>query len=224
MRRGALSLSIRLGPEPRKSSGPRPRPADFARRAEAERLLDEGYRVLAADLLFCGECRAAASPKPQQYVLALLLSSLSDRPLGIQAGQLLALAQWAETQFGQPAQVVAVGRRTCLCALVAASVAERIAGVELHDPLGSLKELIERNGSYREDAEIFCFGLLELLDVKQLVALVAPRPVVVCRAGARARAELAGLKAWYALLGADFDPLAAVAAPKKNGKVSDGER
>jgi dienelactone hydrolase len=192
--------------------------------AEAERLLDEGYRVLATDLLFCGECRASASPKPQQYVLALLLSSLGDRPLGIQAGQLLALANWAETQFGRPPQVVAVGRRTCLCALVAASVAENITGVELHDPLGSLKELIERNGTYREDAELFCFGLLELLDVKQLAALVAPRPVVVRRASARARAELAGLKAWYALLGAGVDPLAEVSVPKKDGKTSDSRR
>jgi hypothetical protein len=96
---------------------------------------------------------------------------------------------------------------------VAASAAERSAGVELHDPLGSLKELIERNGTYREDADLFCFGLLELLDVKQLAALIAPRPVIVRRVSERAPSGLAGLKGWYALLGADFDPRAEVSTP-----------
>ena len=53
-------------------------------------------------------------------------------------------------------------------------------------------------------------GLLEAFDVKQLVALVAPRPVVLREPSARAKSELAVLKGWYALLRADFDPLTAL--------------
>jgi dienelactone hydrolase len=176
--------------------------------AEAERLLGEGYRVLAADLLFFGEARITANPKPSGYELALVLAALGDRPLGIQAGQLAALAEWARARSGSPVKIVAVGPRSSLCSLVAAVFAEpAIACVELHKPLGSLKEVIERNGSIQEDSELFCFGLLELLDVKHLLALVAPRPVAIRRCDERARSEWAGLKAWYAMLGVDFDPL-----------------
>jgi hypothetical protein len=55
--------------------------------------------------------------------------------------------------------------------------------------------------------ELFCFGLLEHFDVKQLVALAAPRPVVFRQASDRAGKELAGLKRWYGLFGVEFDPL-----------------
>ena len=55
--------------------------------------------------------------------------------------------------------------------------------------------------------EMFCFGLLEALDVKQLMALVAPRPVTIVNASAEAKMDLEQLKAWYAVLGRDFDPL-----------------
>lgn len=176
--------------------------------AEAERLLSDGHRVLAVDLMFFGEARITAAPKPPAYTLALLLASIGDRPLGIQAGQLAAIAGWARSRFGQPVHVTALGPRTSCCALVGAVYADAaVAGVELHESLGSLKEVIERNWSIRENSELFCFGLLELLDVKQLIALVAPRPVIILTPSARANAELAELKSWYGLLGTKFDPL-----------------
>jgi hypothetical protein len=53
---------------------------------------------------------------------------------------------------------------------------------------------------------MFCFGLLEAFDVKQLAALCAPRPVAFRGAGKRTKAELGGLKAWYVLLGRDYEP------------------
>ena len=65
--------------------------------------------------------------------------------------------------------------------------------------------MLEQNRSVDQMPEMFCFGLLEALDVKQLTALVAPRPVTLPDASARAKTELAGLKAWYATLGGDFD-------------------
>jgi hypothetical protein len=54
---------------------------------------------------------------------------------------------------------------------------------------------------------MFCFGLLEDFDVKQLIALYAPRPVAVVQPSERARKELADLKDFYKTLGKDFDPL-----------------
>ena len=73
--------------------------------------------------------------------------------------------------------------------------------------LGSLKEVIETNLAFPKAPELFCFGLLRDFDVLQLAALVAPRPVVFVKPSDRAKAELAGLKAWYATLGQPFEPL-----------------
>jgi hypothetical protein len=91
---------------------------------------------------------------------------------------------------------------------VAAALEERaITGLELRRSLGSLKEVIERNWTAQARPELFCFGLLEAFGIKQLTALVAPRPVVLVEASPRAKEELSRLKAWYATLGKDFEPL-----------------
>jgi hypothetical protein len=55
--------------------------------------------------------------------------------------------------------------------------------------------------------DLFCFGLLEAVDLKQLAALAAPRPVRFVAPSERVKKEMAGLKAWYATLGTDWDPL-----------------
>jgi dienelactone hydrolase len=172
--------------------------------AEAHRLLEDGYRVLAVDPFYFGESKIAQ----RDYLFALLVAGVGDRPLGLQASQVAAVARWARAADAGPVTVVAVGPRTGVIALVAAGLeAEAIAGLELHGALASLKEIIEQNRGVNEMPELFCFGLLEAFDVKQLTALVAPRPVRFVKAGERARRELDGVKAWYATLGSDFDPL-----------------
>jgi hypothetical protein len=182
---------------------------DAGRRADTDtpgRLLKKGYRVLAVDLFNFGEAKV----QQKDVLFALLLSCLGDRPLGIQAGQLAAVARWTQAEHpGDSVQVVAVGPRMSLIALAAAGLEEKvIAGLELQGARGSLKEVIEKNRTVDQMPEMFCFGLLEALDVKQLVALAAPRPVVLTDPSARAKKELAELKGWYTLLSRDFDPLA----------------
>jgi hypothetical protein len=180
--------------------------ADEGRRtvsSDAERLLGEGYRVLAVDLFGLGESKI----KPTGFELTV--DSVGDRPLGIQASQLAAVARWFQAKRpAEPLTVIAVGPRASLWGLVAAALEERaITGLELHRSLGSLKEVIERNWTAEARPEMFCFGLLEAFDIQQLTALVAPRPVAFVEASPRAKEELSGLRAWYAALGKDFDPL-----------------
>jgi len=161
--------------------------------------------VLAVDLFYFGESKI----DKRDFLYALLMASTGERPLGVQASQLLALAGWssADRQRG-PVSVVAVGPRMSLIALAAAGCDDNaVAGLELHGTLGSLKEIIEQNRGVNQWPEMFCFGLLEDFDVKQLVALVAPRPVAVVQPGERARKELADLKAFYQALGKEYDPL-----------------
>ena len=162
--------------------------------AAAAQLLKDRYRVIAIDPFYVGEARCRQS----DWLFALLVATVGDRPLGLQASQVSAAARWAaERHAGTPVTLVAIGPRASVFALVAAALeAKAIAAVELRQTLGTLKEVLERNWSVSEAPELFCFGLLECCDIRQLAALVAPRPVRLVEPGDRAKGELAGVAEW----------------------------
>jgi len=143
--------------------------------AEVEKLLAAGKRVLAVDPFYFGESKIAQ----RDYLFALLVAGVGERPLGLQASQLAAIARWSQRELKSgPVTLVACGPRSSLFSLVAAALEEKaVAGVELHGALGSLKEVIEKDWTVDKTPEMFCFGLLEAFDVPQLTALVAPRKV-----------------------------------------------
>lgn len=174
--------------------------------ADAARLLASGHRVIAIDPFYFGESKIAQ----RDFLFALLIAAVGDRPLGIQASQVAAVARWAADRYkGNPITVVAQGQRSSAFALVAAALeTDAIAQVELHGSLGSLKEVIEQNLGANQKPELLCFGLLEEFDIIQIAALVAPRPVAFATPSDRVRKELAGLSDWYSTLGCKFDPLA----------------
>jgi len=161
--------------------------------------------VLAVDPFYFGESKI----RERGYLFALVVSTLGDRPLGIQASQLTATARWLKDGHENvPVKIVAIGPRSSLISLVAAALEPTaIDRVELHGSFGSLREVIEQDRTVKDDPELFCFGLLEAFDIKQLVALVAPRPVVFVEPTDRARGELAELKTFYSNLGVEFSPL-----------------
>jgi dienelactone hydrolase len=181
--------------------------ADKGRQEMAERagkLLEGGMRVVAFDVYEFGESKV----ETHAYLWDLLIGAVGQRPLGVQAGQIMALARLTKEYRGDgPVKLVAVGPRSSTIALTAAALEEAIAEVELHDPLGSLKEPIEQGKEFAQNPELYCFGLLEVVDIPQLAALVAPRPVVVRSPSTRAKAEFGRLKAWYTVLGHEFDPI-----------------
>ena len=181
---------------------------------EVARLLDAGYRVIALDPFYFGESKIAE----KDHLFALLVAGVGDRPLGLQASQVAAVARWTRAEDkNRPVTLVALGPRCSLFALVAAGLEPQAVGqVELHGSLGSLREVIEQNWSVTEKPELFCFGLLETFDVKQLAALVAPRPVRFVNPSERAKTELSGLAAWYGLWGGKFDPISVAKAPKED--------
>ncbi len=95
-----------------------------------------------------------------------------------------------------------------MAALVAAAIEPAaISAAEVTGAPASLKQLIEEDKTVESLPELFAFGLLAEFDVRQIVALSAPRPIVFRQPGDRARRELAPLVAWYSLLGQDFDPV-----------------
>jgi hypothetical protein len=143
-----------------------------------EKLLSEGQRVLAIDPFYLGESKI----EDRGYLFALLVSSVGARPIGVQADQLQAVTRWAASKFGAPVhRHVAIGPRIALVALIAAATGttdERPQQLELHGSLGSLREIIEKNWSVDEYPEMFCFGLLQLSDIDDLVELAKPCEVV----------------------------------------------
>jgi len=172
---------------------------------QAARLLEAGHRVLAVDPFYFGESKI----QQRDFLFALLVAAVGERPLGLQASQVAAAARWCAARHGDmPVALLAVGPRSSTFALVAAALEEKAIGqLELHDSLGSLREVIERNWSANSKPEMFCFGLLGALDIKHLAAMVAPRPVRFVSPSDRVKKELGGLGAWYGRLGNPFDPL-----------------
>ena len=142
--------------------------------AHAERLLAQGNQVIAVDLLFFGEMKIE-----RQNLFALFLACVGERPLGIQASQLTAIARWVQAERKiDSVTVCAVGPRSTVIALVAAALEPNaIGGLELHGCLDSLKSIVEQNWTVDKAPELFCFGLLEAFDIPQLAALVSPRPI-----------------------------------------------
>jgi hypothetical protein len=169
-------------------------------------LLQNGYRVLAVDPLLWGESTVKA--EDPDYLYPLFVASIGERPLGIQAAQLAAIARWTrEKESVQQVKIVAYGPRASMAALVATAVEPTaIAGCELFESLSSLKELIETDKTVETLPELFAFGLLAEFDIRQIVALAAPRPVIFEKPNERARRELAPLEAWYELFGTRFRP------------------
>ncbi|HEY1171481.1 MAG TPA: hypothetical protein VGH19_08945 [Verrucomicrobiae bacterium] len=144
--------------------------------AQAEALLTANKRVIAIDPFYFGESKISK----RDFLYALLIAAVGDRPLGLQASQVAGIARWAEGKNGnQPVTVQAIGPRSSLFTLVAAGLEEKaIQGVELTNPMKSLHDVINNNWSVDKYPELFCFGLLESFDMPQLEALVKPRVVV----------------------------------------------
>jgi hypothetical protein len=173
--------------------------ADEGRAAASEsvaRLLGEGRRVLAVDPFYFGESKIAS----KDFLFGLLVAAVGERPIGVQASQLAAVARWAREAHGKPVVLAAQGPRTGTVALIAGALeTAAIERVELSGAYGSLQEVLEQNLKSSQMPEQFCFGLLAEFDVPQLAALSAPRPVLFRQASDRARTELAPLAGWYKL-------------------------
>ena len=104
----------------------------------------------------------------------MLLETAGHRMLGIQVAQVLAIAQFAR-RFGRSAEVslTADGTSVCVASLVAAALRP-----ELFDRLqamatpGSLCHMFDRPYTYDEHYSILCPGLLEVVDIPQLISLL----------------------------------------------------
>jgi hypothetical protein len=126
---------------------------------EVRRLVKrEGRRVIAVDPFYFGESKIAK----RDWLFALLISAVGDRPLGLQASQIAAVARWTKGAV----TVEAHGPRTSLMAAVAAALEPRaITVVETHGALSSLHDVLRSDMTVDRYPEFFTFGLLEAWDL-----------------------------------------------------------
>jgi hypothetical protein len=134
-----------------------------------EPLLAANTRVLALDPFYFGEAKIAQ----RDFLYALLIAAVGDRPLGIQATQIAAVARWAQHEFGgEPVAVHSSGPRCSAFALIAAALETgAIRKAHLTDPLSSFRQVIDTNTPISQKPELFCFGLLESFDIPQIKEL-----------------------------------------------------
>jgi hypothetical protein len=127
--------------------------------AEARRLVNqERRRVIAVDPFYFGESKIAK----RDWLFALLISSVGDRPLGIQASQIAAVARWIKASV----TVESFGPRTSLIAAVAQALEPKaITAVKTHGALSSLHDVLRSDLSVDRFPELFTFGLLEAWDI-----------------------------------------------------------
>jgi hypothetical protein len=116
--------------------------------------------------------------RPTRLFYALLVTTVGERPLGIQASQLNAIARWsriAAWERGRPCgrSRAAVQPDCPGCCRIGAKRGS--TGVELYGSYASLKEIIRNEWTFDQKPEMFCFGLLEAFDMKQLEALAGPK-------------------------------------------------
>ncbi|MEK7404550.1 MAG: hypothetical protein AAB225_05535 [Acidobacteriota bacterium] len=135
--------------------------------------VNRGEHVLAIDLLFTGD---AAPEKPGAANFTQMLAALGDRPLGLEAAQLIALARWLGS--AKP-RLEADGIRSQVAALVAVALEpELFSEVVVRNGMPSLRHLLDAPVEYRSAPDLFCLDLYRQFDLDRLAELAAPAKIL----------------------------------------------
>jgi dienelactone hydrolase len=150
--------------------------ADAGYKATADAVseyVNRGEQVLALDLLFNG---ATAPEDPADW--EMLVTTTGDRPLGLQAAQLLAIAEWFRSNGSGSVGLVTDGIRSQVIAVVSAALEPTVfAAVENHQWMGSLNYLLTNAVPFRSAPELFCLDLYRYFDLDRLSLLAEPTEI-----------------------------------------------
>jgi dienelactone hydrolase len=151
--------------------------ADEGYKAAAEVVsehVNRGEQVLALDLLFNG---ATAPENPADW--EMLVATTGNRPLGLEAAQLLAVAAWLRTNGGRRGiSVVTEGIRNQVIAVTSAALEPTaFARIEGRESMGSLDYLLKNSVPFRSAPELFCLDLYRYFDLDRLSLMAVPTEV-----------------------------------------------
>lgn len=164
---------------------PAPAPAtiilnDKGKRAAGEEVADRVNReeeVLAVDLLFTGD--AWKEPEPFNYVQ--IMHGLGDRPISMEAAQLIEITRWFRSLVGaQNVRLEVTGIRNQVVALIAAALEPNMfSTLVVHEGMPTLGFLLEAPVTFQDAPELFCLDLYKEFDLDRLAAMAAPTEVIV---------------------------------------------
>jgi dienelactone hydrolase len=157
---------------------------------EAANDINRGERVLVLDPLLFGENVPAAGD--DNAGLAQMLNTVGERPLGLQAAQILAIARWLQegavegssTPGAKPSpsghdaaslRVVTNGPRSQTVAVVSAAIEPTLfSSVEARHAIPSLGDVFTRPPAYQDAPELMCLDLYRYFDFNTLGLMAAP--------------------------------------------------
>lgn len=143
---------------------------------QASDRINWGEQVLTVDLILTGEAQPRRRNTSDSHRYAQLMATVGDRPLGIRASHLLALAKWLKDHHGAPeVRVEAHGLRSQVAALLGAALdPAAFSEVRVDKGIKSLGHLLSKPVPYEEAPELFCLGLYPEFDLERLVQLAEP--------------------------------------------------
>lgn len=143
---------------------------------EVSERINRGEQVLAVDLLFTGD---AAPEKPTPGRFMPLLSTLGDRPIGMEAAQLITLANWLQGLSKSPKiRLQATGIRSQMAVLIASALEPKLfSTVVVHEGMQSLSYLLDAPIT-DQGADLFCLDLYKEFDIDRLAVLAEPAVVI----------------------------------------------
>jgi dienelactone hydrolase len=152
---------------------------DAGKKAAGKEVADRvnrGEQVLALDLLMNG---AAAEHKSLAASYTEILHGTGDRPLGLQAAQLIEISKWGCQRSGNPTvRLELSGMRTQVTGLVAAALEPQLfSKIVVHEGISSLGFLLAKPVTFQDAPELFCLDLYKKFDIDRLTTLAAPAEV-----------------------------------------------
>ena len=147
---------------------------DFA--PEVADRMERGEQVLVLDLLFTGD----AAPDQPSWLLTEMLAATGERPLGMEAAQLVGIARWAQIKWNPPTiRLETTGIRSQVVSLVAASLEPHLfSTIENYGGMSSLAYLLDKPVHYEAAPDLFCLDLYKDFDIDLLRTLTSPTQVI----------------------------------------------
>lgn len=138
--------------------------------------MERGEQVLVLDLLFTGD----AAPNQPPWLFTEMLTATGERPLGMEAAQLIGLAHWAQQKWS-PAdiRVETTGIRSQVISLVAGALEPHLfSEIENYGGMQSLTYLLDKPVKYTAAPDLFCLDLYKNFDIDRLEKLANPTHMV----------------------------------------------
>jgi dienelactone hydrolase len=153
---------------------------DEGRQAAADVVSDRvnrGEQVLALDLMFTGSSWKDTNP----YLFAQMLDGIGDRPIGMEAAQLITIGRWAKERAALSHVRLEVGGiRSQGVALAAGSLEPNLfSEIRVRNGMHSLSYLLNLPVTFEQAPDLFCLDLYKYFDVDSLEALTPPAKVTV---------------------------------------------